>query len=218
MKSYDKIPYWNQGLFDQDCIAFDKIDGSNMRFEWGRKRGWYKFGTRSIMIDRSSEHLGKGIDIFLDKYGDNLDRVFREKYKRVESFVVFAEFVGENSFAGQHEESDKKDVILFDVSQYKRGIISPYEFVENFGHLHIPKIIYNGKYTYEFIDSIKNNDFNLKEGVICKGMTKTKKDGNIIWMSKVKSLQWLEEVRKKFGNKALLEELNNDVELFNSLS
>ena len=49
-------------------------------------------------------------------------------------------------------------------------------------------------------------------------MTKTKKDGNIIWMSKVKSLQWLEEVRKKFGNKALLEELNNDVELFNSLS
>lgn len=218
MKSYDKIPYWNQGLFDQDCIAFDKIDGSNMRFEWGRKRGWYKFGTRSIMIDRSSEHLGKGIDIFLDKYGDNLDRVFREKYKRVESFVVFAEFVGENSFAGQHEESDKKDVILFDVSQYKRGIISPYEFVENFGHLHIPKIIYNGKYTHEFIDSIKNNDFNLKEGVICKGMTKTKKDGNIIWMSKVKSLQWLEEVRKKFGNKALLEELNNDVELFNSLS
>ena len=141
MKSYPKIEYHNKGIFGQEVVAFDKLDGSNLRFEWSHKRGWYKFGTRLVMIDRSNEQFGQGIDIFLNKYGDELDKVFRTKYKKVESFVVFGEFLGENSFAGQHLESDEKDVTLFDVNQYKRGFINPTEFLKNFGHLDRPKII-----------------------------------------------------------------------------
>lgn len=38
MKSYDKIPQWKAGHFGERCIAFDKPDGSNMRFEWSRKK------------------------------------------------------------------------------------------------------------------------------------------------------------------------------------
>jgi len=217
MKSYDKIEYWNKGPFGEECVSFLKEDGSNMRFEWGHKRGFYKFGTRSVMIDKSDKQFGSGIDIFLNKYSDDLDKIFRNKYKKVESFVVFGEFVGENSFAGQHVDTDIKDVIMFDINQYKRGIISPFEFVENFGHLHIPNIVYQGEYTYELIHNVKSNKYNLSEGVIVKGQNKTKNGGDEVWMVKIKTNDWLKKVKEKFGDKGLIDELNGDYELLKEL-
>jgi hypothetical protein len=208
MKSYHKIEYYNKLPFGQDCIAFDKLDGSNLRFEWGHKRGWYKFGSRNVMIDRTNEQFGIGIDIFLNKYGDELDRIFRTEYKKVVNFVVFGEFYGLNSFAGQHLDVDAKDVVLFDVNQYQKGFISPYEFTQNFGHLHIPKIVYHGEYNHQLISDIQSNKFNLSEGVIVKGIK-----GKETWMIKIKTKEWLQKVKEKFGDKYLLEELNNDKNL-----
>lgn len=213
MKSYDKIPYWNQGLFDQDCIAFDKLDGSNFRAEFSKNKGWYKFGTRNDMIDKSNDQFGKGIDIFLDKYGDNIPRIIENKYKRLDNFVVFCEFFGPNSFAGWHDPNDKMDIVLFDVSLYKRGIIDPYEFIENFGSLDIPDIIYDGKYTNEFIESIRNNNFNLDEGVVCKGLIESKNKKNILHMTKIKTNSWILKVKEKMGINELIKELNGDKEL-----
>lgn len=216
MKQYDKIEYLDTESFSLPVIGFYKHDGSNLRFEWGHKRGWYKYGTRRTMIDRSDIQFGGGIDIFLNKYGDDLDRIFRTKYKRVESFVVFGEYVGENSFAGQHVESDVKDVILFDVNQYRRGIIDPFEFVENFGHLDIPDIVYEGLYTDEFVNNIKSNRLKygeLKEGVVIKGVYKNKNNKDEVIMAKIKTNIWIRQVREKFGEKYLLDELNNDKRL-----
>lgn len=144
----------------------------------------------------------------MEKYGDELDRIFRTEYKKVVNFVVFGEFAGPNSFAGQHELSDEKDVILFDVNQYQKGFISPYEFIENFGHLHIPKIVYKGEYNHQLITDIQSNRFNLSEGVIVKGI-----QGKETWMVKIKTKEWLQKVKEKFGEKYLLEELNNDKSL-----
>ena len=217
MKQYNSIPHWNKGPFDRDCVCFDKLDGSNFRAEWSRKRGFYKFGTRSVMIDIKDENFGKTIPIFLDKYNDSLSKVFIDKYKKVENFVVFAEYFGKNSFAGQHDPEDNMDIVLFDVNQYKRGIISPYEFINNFGHLSIPKIIYEGKYTNELINDIRNNIYNLSEGVVAKGLYKSKKDSEFIWRVKVKTDLWLHQVKELYGEKALLDELNGDRDIFNSL-
>ncbi len=205
MKQYPKIEFYNKGIVGLECYAFDKLDGSNLRFEWGRKRGWYKFGTRNNMIDRSYPEFGNGIDLFLNKYGDDLHRVFVNKYSKVESFVVFCEYLGEKSFAGQHDINDIKDVVLFDVNQYKRGFIPPMEFIDNFGHLHIPKVIYQGRYGQDLINSVKLNQYKLSEGVIVKGI-----EGKEIWMTKIKTNDWLERVRMVFGEKKLLEEVNGD--------
>jgi len=215
MKSYPRIQYFNQGLFGEDIYAFDKLDGSNIRAEWNPKRGWYKFGTRNTMIDERDLQFGEAITLFLNKYGDSLPKVFRtnKSYKRIESFVVFAEYVGEQSFAGRHVTSDSKDIILFDVNQYKHGFVTPKNFVEDFGHLHIPDVIYKGPYTMDFVQTIRDNQHNLKEGVIVKGVLKTKNQKDEVWMVKVKTKEWLQKVKELHGERALLEELNGDKKL-----
>jgi hypothetical protein len=210
MKQYPKINFHNQGLYEHYCICFDKLDGSNLRFEFNKKRGFYKFGTRNVMITEKDENFGKAIPLFLEKYNEPISKVFRDKYNRIESFVVFAEYVGPNSFAGWHDPNDKMDIVLFDVNAYKRGFISPYEFVDNFGELGIPQIIYKGRYTQKLIQDVRNNVYGLKEGVICKGVFKTKKEGEQIWQVKVKTDEWLKKVKEKFGLAGLKEELNND--------
>ena len=214
MKQYPKIDYFNKGIYGDRIIACDKIDGTNIRAEWSCKKGWYKFGTKTEMIDKNHQIFGKMIPIFLEKYGDSLPKVFADKYKKVENFVVFGEYVGENSFAGWHHPDDVMDIVLFDVNQYKRGFISPWEFRDNFGHLDVPKIIYEGKYTESFINDIRNNIFKLKEGVIVKGIYKPKNAKEEVWMVKVKSNEWLRKVKLKFGERGLMEELNNDKELY----
>lgn len=215
MKQYPKIEHYNKGPFGQNCYAFYKLDGSNFRAEWSRKRGWYKYGTRNVMIDRNTPLFGESIDIFLNKYGQSLDDIFRQEYKKVHSFVIFGEFLGPNSFAGKHIDEDKKDIILFDVNQFKRGFLPPKEFIDNFGHLDIPKIVYKGIYDEELVDRVKSNQHNLIEGVVCKGVINTKSEGNIVWMNKIKCNSWIDKVKLIYGEKALLEEFNGDRTLIN---
>lgn len=198
MKQYPKIEHIKD-IIGMEAIVFDKLDGSNLRFEWNRKRGWFKFGTRRNLMDKEYPELGLGIEIFLNKYGEDLSKIFVDRYKKVDSFVVFCEFLGKNSFAGSHLKDDEKDVVLFDVNGYKMGLISPYEFVENFGNLHIPKVIHNGKISKNLIDSIRNNNFGLSEGVIVKGV-----NGKDVWMTKIKTKDWINRIKSKFNENELL--------------
>ena len=209
MKTYPKIDYFTEGFFGDTVWAFDKLDGSNLRMEWNRKRGWYKFGTRTQMISVNDSNFGQSIPIFMDKYSNDLGKVFKSEYSNVENIVVFCEFVGENSFAGQHVIEDVKDVVLFDVNLYKKGFIHPKDFIDNFGHLHIPKLIYKGEYNNDLIRNVRDNIWNLKEGVICKGSRKTKGD-QVVWMTKIKTNEWLKKIKDKLGYKALLDEVNGD--------
>ncbi len=218
MKQYPSIPYWNSKIIGESCIAFDKLDGSNLRFEWSRKSGWYKFGTRNQMIDHTNEQFGGAIPLFLDKYGDGLEKVFsKREYRTKPNFVVFCEYFGPSSFAGQHNSNDIMDLVLFDVSEYKRGMIIPQEFVDNFGHLHIPDIIYQGKLTEDFILDIKNEAYPVIEGVMVKGVHKTKGDENI-WIAKIKTKAWVDKVKALHGIDWVKKELNGDQNLISSFN
>lgn len=224
MKIYPSIEYWNKGLFGESIIAFDKLDGSCLRAEWSKKlskkthftNGFGKFGTRRQMIDQDDLNWGNGIQLFMKKYSEDLDKIFRENkdYRYCDRMTVYFEYFGPHSFAGQHEfiDKDNMSVVIFDIDAYKKGIISPRNFVNNFGHLDIPNIIYEGPYTEELITKVRNNEFNLNEGVVCKGVRKTKGQ-DITWMIKIKTNQWIERVREKMGMDKLLEELNGDKSL-----
>lgn len=196
MKQYDSINYFgdNWGL---PIIAFDKLDGSNLRFEYSPKRGVYKFGTRNMMIDENHDTFGFAINIFKNKYEDGLIKLFKSKdYRNVLSFVCFAELIGTKSEFGQHDfNNDIFDTILFDVSAYKKGLIPPRQFANDFGHLGIPRVVYEGNLSKEFVQRVKSNEFNLKEGVIGKGVIQTKKGNDNLYYCKIKTDDWFNRLR-----------------------
>jgi hypothetical protein len=196
MKSYQTIDYYgdNWGL---SVIAFDKLDGSSMRFEYSQKRGFYKFGSRNVMIDENHEQFGFAIKLFKDKYEEEITKVFKSKeYRNTLSFVCFAELIGAKSAFGQHEfGNDNFDVVLFDVSAYKRGFIPPKQFVKDFGPLGIPRVVYEGNLNKEFVQRVKSNEFGLSEGVICKGVTQSKKGKDNIYYCKIKTDDWFARLR-----------------------
>lgn len=218
MKTYPSIQYYNKGQYNSICHVFDKLDGSNLRFEWSKKSGWYKFGTKNCLIDENHEHFGEGITIFLNKYADELTKLFKTEklFRNTEKFMVFCEFAGENSFAGWHDPNDKKDVILFDIWQHKKGFIPPAEFVEIVSpNIHTVSFLGKFEYNDSLISTIQNNKFenyNLKEGVVCKGFLNKKGQDNV-WMTKIKTKEWLRQVKNKLGDKALLDEVNGDKNL-----
>lgn len=197
MKSYPEIPHINKSEHGQQIIAFNKIDGSNLRFEWNKKKSWYKFGSRNCMIDETHPDLGAGITLFLKKYGSKLDNMFRTEkdFRNVQEFVAFAEFFGNNSFAGRHEIDDIKDVVLFDISVYKKGMIFPKDLIklsEKYD-FEIPPVVYNGSLNATLIDWVKHHKF-LSEGVVCKWI-----DGKQVKMTKIKTLVWLRRLKELYN-------------------
>lgn len=105
MKSYPSIPNCG-GTSHRDisgAYVFDKIDGNNLRFEWNRKQGWYKFGSRNGLIDKSNEQFAGAIPWFLENMADHIHSAFK---KHPTHIVAFAEWAGPNSFAGMHEPGD----------------------------------------------------------------------------------------------------------------
>jgi hypothetical protein len=219
MKRYPKLLHHNKGLFGHTCIAFDKLDGSNIRVEWDRKLskkststlGFKKFGTRNRVITHTNQFFGDAPDIFMNKYAEPLDKIFRENkyYRGIKKINIYLEYLGENSFAGQHNQDDEKDLVLFDVEKFTKGFVEPSNFIKQFGHLDIPEIIYQGIYTEDFVKEIKYNT-DLDEGVVCKGVS----EGNI-WMVKIKTYKWLDAVKDKFGINYIKEDFNFDVSLYN---
>ena len=221
MKSYPTIRHWNDGILGESIFGFDKLDGSNIRAEWNKKRGWYKFGTKNMIIDRTHDRFGEAVDLFTAKYAEDLERKFKDDkdMRKQIRFVVFMEYLGENSFAGFHED-EPHDVVLFDVNQHNKGILEPREFLKKFGDLHIPEIVYQGNYNKEFINAVKHNELEtyLKEGVVVKGSRLTKrKTQELVWMCKVKTHDWVNKVRERIGQQALTLEFNGKLDLINDV-
>lgn len=179
------------------CIAFDKLDGSNLRFEWTKKNGFFKFGTRHRLFDHTDTEFGKAIPIFMQKYAEPLAKVFKDekRFRNAQNMTVYAEFVGPHSFAGQHLPDDPMDVVLFDVNQHKYGFLGPRDFLKFFGHLHVPKVIYEGNLNEQFIADIRAGKYPVTfEGVVCKGGA----GGTDLWLAKIKTEAYLEKLKAVF--------------------
>lgn len=191
MKSYPSID--KQIRDDVYIYAFDKLDGSNIRAEWNSKKGFYKFGTRNQLMDENTQPFGQAIPIIRNKYEKELSLVFKEQ--RWQDAICFFEFHGPNSFAGNHLETDEKTVTLFDVNPYKKGILEPKEFIKLFGHLDIPRILFEGKANSTLMDQVKNSTLTgmTFEGLVCKGQNDKKTKSPI--MFKIKSQAWLDKLK-----------------------
>jgi len=196
MEQYPSIVGSAKAPKDQ-CIAFFKYDGSNLRFEWTRKAGWHKFGTRNRLFDENDEVFGEAIDIFHRDLAEPLVEIFKKKYRNVDKITVFCEFFGDSSFAGHHKPDEEHRLVLIDVKPHKKGYISPREFVNIFGKALgdlAAQVVYEGNLNAEFIDDVRNGKYNVYEGVVCKGGS-----GHKLWRCKIKTKVYLEELKRRFS-------------------
>ena len=177
-----------------DIVAFDKLDGSNIRAEWTRKSGFNKFGRRRGLLDDTNPILKNSESLFISKYEKDLIDIFNKE--RLEKAVCFFEFWGENSAYGQHDENEEQKVTLIDVHVHKKGMLPPREFIKLFGHLDIPRIVHKGRADGDFVDSVKSGKVEGMsfEGVVCKSNTLDKRKMPI--MFKIKTDAWMEKLRK----------------------
>lgn len=212
MKSYPKIlsHRYDQHIGDF-CIAFDKLDGSNIRVEWdfksskkNKSNGFTKFGTRTQLINESDNMFGGVPELFMNAYSENLDRIFRSDtlFRGAEQVTAYLEFYGENSFAGAHEQTDEKKLTLIDTFIYKKDFVNPKDFVKTFKNVGIPNVIYTGEFSIDLINDIYNNKYNLKEGIVAKGVLNKR-----VWMNKAKTENWLNKVKNTLGEERFKEEL-----------
>ena len=191
MKEYPHIDNSSKAPIGEPCIAFYKYDGSNLRWEWNPKRGWYKYGTRTRLFDSSDPIFGEAVTLFQDTMGEELARRCRSLEKGLQRAVVFTEFLGPNSFCGIHEPSDPKCLKLFDVNLYKRGIMKPREFKKNFGDLsYAAEIVYDGILNEEFIEDVRREMYPVFEGVVAKGDN---------WMCKIKTYSYLAKLKEVYA-------------------
>lgn len=180
MLQYPSIVGVNSTPLGEPCVAFYKYDGSNLRFEWDKKNGWNKFGSRTQMIDKNTPIFNRGIELFQDSMANEI--IYRIKdsegkqFNNLQRITAFAEFYGDNSFAGTHDENDEKKLSLFDIFLFKKGFLSPKDFIETFeGFEQRAQVVYKGNLNQPFIQSVRENTLEgvtLFEGVICKGLSK----------------------------------------------
>lgn len=195
MLQYPSIPGSSKSPLGEQCIAFNKYDGSNLRWEWSPKKGWNKFGTRRQMFDESTPMFNQAIPLFMDTMADEIVYRTKQIVQRPERITAFTEFLGPNSFAGSHEEDDVKELRLFDIFLFKTGFVSAEQFVQVYGSMpQSAEVIYEGALNKQFILDVKSGKYNVFEGVVAKGR-------NADFMVKIKTDAYFAKLRDKYADR-----------------
>jgi ATP-dependent RNA circularization protein (DNA/RNA ligase family) len=187
-------------------IAFEKLDGSNIRVKYTAKRGFELFGTRTQLLDESHGSLGGVIPIFNRTCKEPLEEVLGKFYPKEREVIAFGEYVGPNSFAGFHKDPPElMQFVLFDIMFIKNNgntFLTPQEFVKFVDKLNgmvpTPRVIYEGNLTDDFIKRVRANEFEVNEGVVCKGKETTGTARGKVWMCKIKTQAYLDKLKGQF--------------------
>ena len=180
LRHYDSIPReQDYGALNGEMVfGFNKLDGQNFCV-------LYKPKKRIVANNRGKKQLFNGVD----------------------EITFYFEWVGENSFAGKHQEGDEMHLALIDVFMKKRGYIEPKDFVDLFyeSGIDLPALVYKGPLTAEIIEKIRNNDWTeegcefpyVKEGVVFKRSTLL--PGQRRPSVKVKTKWWLNKLHSMYS-------------------
>jgi hypothetical protein len=220
MKEYESIPRVQDDgtLLGEDVWAFNKLDGQNFRAKYVAKghdkKQFTLFGSRHQLVDENTEGFGDAVRYFKKYCESTLKAIItlnsgkKGIFNGVDEIIFFFEWYGDNSFAGFHQEGDTLRLVLTDVFLKKKGYIEPKDFFEIFckcSSVLTPELIYHGKLTKGFIDSIINNDWTqegceyptVKEGVVCKKSSLMK--GQRLPKCKFKTKWWLDKLHNTFS-------------------
>jgi hypothetical protein len=195
MKAYPSIPRQPKGKQgDRRMHLFDKLDGSNLRFEWSRRDGWFRWGSRHQVIDETHPSLGGGFALFRERLAEPIERVARTE--RWDALVAFAELFGPGSLGGQHVAEEPKHLVLFDVAPYRRGMIGPARFLELFGTLDVPAYLGELVWNDELVARVRRGEL---PGVTFEGIVGKAGDGHSLVMAKAKTDAWVRRILERYG-------------------
>jgi hypothetical protein len=203
--TYPSIEGPTFAFLNAPCVAFEKYDGSNLRFFWDQKRGWHSTGTRYRWFKTVTPMFGPAVELFHRHYAKGIIETVRrfKEYRGVTELVAFCEFFGPSTFSGLHKEEEAKQLIFFDLYLPGRGFVFPKDFVAHFGHLPIAKVVYEGPFNRSFVEDVQAGKYPVLEGVVAKGVhTRRQRKGKAdqeVWMAKVKTRSWLEELARRAG-------------------
>lgn len=180
-----------------EMYVFDKLDGSNLRFEGVRRKGktweWVKQGTRTRLFDETDPVFGKAIAEFHSKHAFCFAEMALAE--RWESAIFFMEFHGPNSFAGWHNPEDTHRLTLIDIAPYKKGILGPKEFLRLVEQFKVPdSATFLGRYAWnqEFIQQVWEDKV---PGVTFEGVVGKNGESHKLKMFKTKTEKWVKKVR-----------------------
>lgn len=219
MKEYDSIPRVQDDgtLLGEDVWAFNKLDGQNFRVKYCAKghdkKQFTAFGSRHRLVDETDEQFGEPVRYFKERYDAPLKQIIANNsgkkglFNGVEEMIFIFEWYGDNSFAGFHKEGDEMKLAITDVFMKKKGYIEPRDFYDIFctnDAILTPELIYHGKLTKDFINSIANNDWTkegceypmVKEGVVCRRSSIMK--GQRMPKCKFKTNWWLTTLKQRY--------------------
>lgn len=193
MKSYPSIS--TDVDFSLPYYVFDKLDGSNVRAQWSAKKGFYKFGSRHQLLDKSHDLLGASV-ARMKSLSAPMDEVLRSL--QAEHIVCFFEWVGPQSFAGRHwDDEGDMQLVLLDIDVYKKGRLSPKDVLKLAQQCHVPTptLLHTGKISKQFLDKVRTGVLPgiTSEGVIGKGPVHQKYGGPA--MFKWKTQAWFDRLK-----------------------
>jgi len=214
MKTYRSIPGPSKAP-QLMCTAFHKYDGRNVRIEWSKKRGWYKFGSRHRLFDHTDDEYGPAIIEFRKSFAEELEKVLRDnkQFRGTDRAIAYFEWFGPKSFAGSLEEGDTLELRLIDVNIHKKGLLPPAPFIKYFEHLAIAEPVYTGNFNRQFVRDVQEGKYPVKEGVVAKGVYPKKKQNHNLWMAKVKTNWWVGELRRLAAEHKEMKQLLQENEL-----
>ena len=198
MEQYPSIIGSAKAPLGKPCVAQYKYDGSNLRWEWSPKKGFHKYGTRRELFDKTDPVFGMAIEMFHDTLAADIVRRTKNFVRNPQRITAFTEFFGENSFAGSHEPGDTKEIRLFDIYLFQKGMLPIKDFLKHYGDMpQAAEIVYEGNLNREFITTLKKGTFKstetlarpIFEGVIAKG------DGFSV---KIKTDEYFRHLRHKY--------------------
>ncbi len=196
MKKYPSIPSSMGQKFIEihGAHIFDKIDGSSLRSEYTSKRGWIKHGRRNGLLDDSNIHLIKAQDLFMNTLAEPLAKIAHD-YK-IKHLIVFYEFAGPNSFAGNHDFNDEKTLTLFDAALNKGGLLDPVSFRNLFeDKVLTPKYLGQYNWTRDFVEQVRLNQI---DGITFEGVVGKAGNKHTLIRAKAKTQMWIDKVYEKF--------------------
>jgi len=185
----------------KSCIAFEKIDGSNFRVKYTPKQGFCLYGTRTQLINETTPFWNEMVYEFKSNLEQSLLKLYKSReYSKYREIITFGEFYGDNSFAGFHKEEPHR-IKIFDVllGHKQRHLLKPREFIKEIACIvDTPRVIYQGNLNEQLIEDVRNNLYDLNEGVVCKGNETSGSFFGNVWMCKIKTNEYIERVKNKF--------------------